>query len=78
MAIEPLTEYIEHDQPGSDETGLGRWSVMAFKGYSGRMWVICGYNPCYNKNPESSTTYQQHRRFFFDPEEGPHMPQNKV
>ncbi len=26
--------------------------------------VICGYNPCYNKKPKSSTTYQQHRRYF--------------
>jgi hypothetical protein len=64
MAIGPLTEYIEHDQPGRDETGLGRWSVMTFKEDVGRTWVICGYNLCYNKNPESSTTYQQHCRFF--------------
>jgi hypothetical protein len=35
-----------------------------FKGESGRTQVICGYNPCYNKNPKSSTTYQQHRRYF--------------
>jgi hypothetical protein len=78
MAIGPLMEYIKHDQLGRDETGLGRWSVITFKGDIGRKRVICGYNPCYNKNPESSTTYQQHRRFFCDPEEGPHMPQNKV
>ncbi len=63
MAIGTLTEYIEHDQPGKDKTGLGRWAVMTFKGDSGRTRVICGYNPCYNKSPESSTTYQQHRRF---------------
>ncbi len=62
--IGSLTEYIENDQPGKDETGLGRWSVMTFKGDNGRTRVICGYNPCYNKNPDSSTTYQQHRRFF--------------
>jgi hypothetical protein len=37
---------------------------MTFKGESGRTRVICGYNPCYNKNPESSTAYQQHRRYF--------------
>ncbi len=64
MAIRLLTEYIEHNQLSKDETGLGRWSVMTFKGEGGRTRVICGYNPCYNKNPKSSTTYQQHRRFF--------------
>jgi exonuclease III len=64
MAIGPLTEFIEHDQAGKDETGLGRWSVMTFKGDRGRTRVICGYNPCYNSNPDSSTSYQQHRRFF--------------
>ncbi len=63
MAIGPLTEYIEHDQPSKDKTGLGRWSVMTFKGDGGRTRLICGYNPCYNKNPKSSTTYQQHQWF---------------
>ena len=46
MAIGPLMESIEHDQAGKDETGLGRWSVMTFKGDRGRTRVICGYNPC--------------------------------
>jgi hypothetical protein len=55
---------IEHDQAGKDETGLGMWSVMTFKGDRGRTRVICGYNPCYNSNPDSSTSYQKHRRFF--------------
>jgi hypothetical protein len=44
-AIEPLTEYIKHNQPGKNKTGLGWWSVMTFEGESGRMRVICGYNP---------------------------------
>ena len=38
--------------------------MTTFKGNHGQTRVICGYNPCYNKNPDSSTTYQQHRRFF--------------
>ncbi len=78
MAIGPLTEYIEHDQPGKGKTGLDRWSMMTFKGESGRMQVICGYNPCYNKNSESSTTYQQHRRYFVTQKKGSHMPPDKV
>ena len=60
MAIGAVTEFIEMDQPNKDESGLGRWAVMTFKGDHGQTRVICGYNPCYNKNPESSTTYQQH------------------
>ncbi len=36
MAIGPLMEYIEHDQPGKDKTGLGWWAVMTFKGDRGR------------------------------------------
>ncbi len=64
MVIGSLMKYIENNQPGKDETGLGRWSVTTFKGDNGRTRVIRGYNPCYNKNPDSSTTYQQHHRFF--------------
>ncbi len=36
-AIGPLTEYVEPNQPGKDKTGLGRWSVMSFKGKNGKM-----------------------------------------
>jgi hypothetical protein len=57
-------EQLDHDQTGKDETGLGRWSVMMLPGDGVRTRVVCEYNPCYNKNPNSSTTYQQHRRFF--------------
>jgi hypothetical protein len=60
----PLTEQLDNDQPRKDESGLGRWSVMTLQGDGVRTRVVCGYNPCYNKNQYSSTTYQQHRRFF--------------
>jgi hypothetical protein len=59
-----LTEQLEHDQPGKDKLGLGRWSVMTLQEDRVRTRVVCGYNLCYNKNPNSSTTYQQHRQFF--------------
>jgi hypothetical protein len=64
LAFGAITDFLDHDQPGKDESGLGRWSVMTFKGEHGQTRVVCGYNPCFNKTPESSTTYQQHRRFF--------------
>ncbi len=59
-----ITDQLDHDQTGKDETGLGRWSVMMLKGDGVMTRVVCGYNPCFNRNPDSSTTYQQHRRFF--------------
>ncbi len=59
-----LTEQLVHDEPGKDETGLGRWSVMTLKGDGVKTRVICGYNPCYNTKPVISTSYQQHRRYF--------------
>jgi hypothetical protein len=59
-----MTEQLVHDQSGKDETGLGQWSVMTLKGEGVQTRVVCGYNPCYNKNQNSSTSYQQHRRYF--------------
>jgi hypothetical protein len=50
---------------------------MTLRGDGVRMRVVCGYNPCYNKNPNSSITYQQHR-CFHNPRERPHMPANKI
>jgi hypothetical protein len=58
-----LTEQLVHDQLGKDKTGLGRWSVMTLKGEEVQTRVVCSYNPCYNKNPNSSTSYQQHHRY---------------
>jgi hypothetical protein len=65
LAFGTVTEYLDYQQLGKDETGLGRWSVKTFKGDNGvQTRVVCGYNPCYNKNPDSSTAYQQHRQYF--------------
>ncbi len=77
MAIGPLMEYIQHNQPGKDETGLGWRAVMTFKGDRGKTQVICGYNPCYNKSPESSTSYQQHRRFLITQKKDLTCPRTK-
>jgi hypothetical protein len=37
---------------------------MTLKGEGVQTRVVCGYNPCYNRKPDSSTSYQQHRRYF--------------
>ncbi len=59
-----LTEQLAHDEPRKDETNLSCWSVMTLKGDGVQTRVVCGYNPCYNKNLDSSTSYQQHCRYF--------------
>jgi hypothetical protein len=59
-----LTEQLAHDEPGKEKTGLGRWSVMTLKGDGVQTRIVCSYNPCYNKNPDCSTSYQQHHRYF--------------
>ncbi len=64
MAFGNIIEHIANDQPGKDEMGLGRWSVMTLKGENCLTCMVCGYNPCYNAKPDSRTTYQQHRRYF--------------
>ena len=59
-----LIEQYDFEESGRDETGLGRWVVMTFRGEGGLTTrVISSYNPCYNKNQASKTSYQQHRRY---------------
>jgi hypothetical protein len=36
---------------------------MMLKGDGVTTRVVCGYNPCFIRNPDSSTTYQQYRQF---------------
>ncbi len=65
LAFGTVTEYLDYQQLGKDETGLGRWLIMTFKGDNGvQTRVVCGYNPCYHKNPDSGTAYRQHRQYF--------------
>jgi hypothetical protein len=60
----PITENLDLEQMGKDPTGLGRWLVMTVKGSNGSQTrIVCGYNPCYNRNPNSSISYQQHRGY---------------
>ena len=64
MLFGPMIQHLESEGTIKDETGLGRWVVMTLTGHQGfTTRVICGYNPCGNKNLESRTVYAQHRRF---------------
>ena len=60
----PLTEYLDMPESGKDATGLGRWTTMLLKGKGIQTRIVCGYNPCANRNVDSRTSYQQQRRFF--------------
>jgi hypothetical protein len=77
MVIQPLMEYIKNDQLGKDKTVLSWWSLMIFKGDIGRTQVVCGYNPCYTKNPDRSMTYQQSCMFLSPRRRISHVPKQR-
>ena len=58
-----LTEHLDMTNSGKDESGLGRWSMMVIKGEGVQTRIICGYNPCNSRKKDSSTSYQQPRRY---------------
>jgi hypothetical protein len=60
----PLTDQLDFNETGKDDTGLGRWSVMTVQGDGARTRIVCGYNPCGNNKLNSGTTYQQCMRYF--------------
>jgi hypothetical protein len=50
---------------------------MTLKGEGVQTRVLCGYKPCYNKNQNSSTLYQQHCRYFITKKGNLTCPQTK-
>ncbi len=60
----PLREHLRHEGPTRDKMRLGRCLVLMLDGDGVQTRVVCGDNPCYNNNPNNSTTYQQHRQYF--------------
>ena len=74
----PLVEQYDFEHSGRDDSGLGRWVVLVFRGSDGiTTRVICGYNPCYNNKKESRTSYQQHRRYFITTEKDRTCPRTR-
>ena len=48
---------------------------MKFKGADGiETIVLSGYCPCYNKIPDTGTSYQQHRRYYVQEQEDETCP----
>jgi hypothetical protein len=58
-----LTEQLDHNESGKDDTGLGHWTVMTLQGDGVQTRLVCGYNPSSNAKLNSGMSYQQHRRF---------------
>jgi hypothetical protein len=52
----PLTDQLDFNENGKDDTGLGRWSVMTVQGDGAQTRIVCGSNPCGNSKLNSSTT----------------------
>ena len=60
----PLLDQYSLEHSGKDDTGLGRWVIMLFKGSEGiENRIVCGYNACYNKKMDSRLSYHQQRRY---------------
>jgi hypothetical protein len=73
-----LIEQMDMEESGRDMSGLGRWVYMTFVGEGGLVTkVVCCYNPCYNKNATSRTSYQQHRRYFINKEHDDTCPRTR-
>ena len=59
----PLVAQYDFESSGKDDTGMGRWSVMTFRGDGDiTTRVVCGYMPNYVKKANSNSSYQQQRR----------------
>jgi hypothetical protein len=73
-----LVEQFDFEASGRDDSGLGRWVVMVFRGENGLTTrIVCGYNPCYNRKQQSRTSYQQARRYYITKEKDVTCPRKR-
>ena len=78
LAFGPIVEQYDFEHSGKDNTGLGRWVSMVFRGSEGvTTRIVCGYNPCYNTRKESRTFYQQNRRYLITKEKDRSCPRKR-
>jgi hypothetical protein len=64
MLFGPVTEQLNFERSGKDNTGLGMWTVMTLQGDGVQTRIVCSYNPCRNSKLNSGTSYQQHCQYF--------------
>ena len=78
LAYGSIVEQYDFEHSGKDNTGLGRWVSMVFRGSEGvTTRIVCGYNPCYNTRKESRTFYQQNRRYLITKEKDRSCPRKR-
>ena len=59
MTVGPMIEQYDFENSGKDNTGLGRWGFMTFRGPEGNTTqMVCEYSPCYTKKQGTNTVYQ--------------------
>ena len=62
-----LIDQYNFEASCKDDTGLGRWVVMVFRGSEGiDTRIIYGYNPCVTSPKAKRYTCQQHRRYLIE------------
>ena len=73
-----LIDQYDFEESGKDDTGLGRWVVMVFRGSDGIVTrIVCGYNPCKTQRKARRSTYQQHRRYYITKEKDKTCPRRR-
>ena len=73
-----LVDQYDFESSGRDDSGLGRWVVMVFRGEHGvTTRIVCRYNPCYNRKQQSRTSYQQARRYYITKEKDLTCPRKR-
>lgn len=78
MVYGGLNDQYDPDRSGKDESSLGRWTTMCFRGTDGfTTRVVCGYNPCYSGNLANGTSYSQQKRFLLTQKHDRTCPRTK-
>ena len=73
-----LVEQYDFESSGRDESGLGRWAVLVFRGSNEiTTRVVCGYCPCVSRKQATRSSYQQARRFYIQHEQDLTCPRTR-
>ena len=75
----PLVDKYDVKHSGKDDTGIGIWAIMVFKGPEGiKNRINCGYNFCYNKKMDSRSIYRKQHRYLVLKEKDQTCPRKRL
>ena len=79
LAFGTILGQYSSDNSGKDDSGLGHWTYMTFKGKEGfTTRVVCGYNPCYSSRKSgTSTAYQLQKNYWVGTKKNMVCPRTK-